>query len=143
MATLAPEYPEPASTRLPTTRRTGAAIPLRASISGGLATATGEENDFKIIAAALMGHSNDNPFQQPVDDVENALFDIDDPAGYALLVRRVESAFRDFEREHRYRLIAGTLQIRRSGDGVVFVFFEYHNIEADERRTLNVPVEGP
>lgn len=142
MATLAPEYQEPDATRLPTTRRTGVAIPFRASISGGLATATGEENDFKIIASALMGHSNDNPFQQPTDDVENALFDIDDPAGYALLVRRVESAFLDFEQQHRYRLIPGSLQIRRA-EGIVHVYFEYHNLEADERRTLNIPVEGP
>lgn len=141
MATLAAEYQALGSTRLPTTRRTGVAIPLRSSIGGGLATVTGQENDFKIIALALMSHENDNPFQQSSDNVDGALFDIDDPAGYALLVRRVESAFFDFEQQHRYRLIPGSLQIRRK-DGVAIIYFDYHSIEADERRTLNVPVEG-
>lgn len=142
MATLASEFPELKATRLLKTYRTGVAIPFQPSISGGLATVSGAENDFKIIASAIMGHSNDNPFQQPTDDVENALFDIDDPAGYALLVRRVETAFVDFENQHRYRLIPGSIQIRRN-EGFVLVYFEYHNLEADEIQNLNVPVEGP
>ena len=140
MATLKPEYETPA-TRLATSRRVGVAVPLRATAAGGLARVYGEDHDFKIIASALMGHTNDNPFQQPSTDIEDGLFDIADPAAHALIVRRVEDAFEEFERQHRYRLLPGTTQIRTNENGT-FVILKYHNLESDETRAVSVPVEG-
>lgn len=140
MATLQSQF-ESQKTRRTIDRRWGLAAPFSATAAGGLAVSQGEENDFKAISMALMGHDNDNAFQQPTDDIEQALFGIDGPAGYALVLRRIESAFADFAQQHRYRLVEGSVLITSNSNGT-FVKFQYHNLESDEIKNLAVPIEG-
>ena len=141
MASLTPVYITP-DTRKPTTRRVGVAIPFRATSSGKLARVSGEENDFKIISTALMSQDNDNPWQQGGDSIDRALFEADSPQARAVITRRVENVFADFERQHRYRLIPNTVLVRVTAEMIVFVEFKYHNLESDQIRDLAVPVGG-
>lgn len=144
MATLQPAY-DSQTTRKPTTRRVGVAMPFAADARGGLARTSGEDNDFKIISLALTSGDNNNPWEQQDDDIDQATFDMDNPQGRALIQRRLENAFAVFESQHRYRLIPNTVQFRRAPvgtDEILFVFFKYHNLESDEVRDLALPTTG-
>jgi hypothetical protein len=141
MATLQPAY-ESQTTRKPTTRRVGVAIPFAADARGGLARTSGELNDFKTIALALTSGDNNNPWEQRDDDIEQAMFDTDGPQGRALIQRRIENAFAVFEAQHRYRLIPNSVEFRRTrvnNDEILFVYFKYHNLESDQISDLSLP----
>lgn len=141
MATLQPVF-DSQTTRKPTTRRVGVAMPFAADLRGGLARTAGEENDFKIISLALTAGENNNPWEQRDDDIEQAMFDKDGPAGRALIQRRVESAFASFQSQNRYRLIPNSVEFRRERvgiDEILFVYLKYHNLESDEVRDLALP----
>ena len=140
MASLQPAYETP-NTGAEFTRRAGVAMPATADQNGRLSTVTGERNDFKTIALALMGSDSDNPWEQRADDIDQAMFDLDGPQGRAVIQRRLENAFASFETQHRYRLIPNTVEFRRE-NGVTLVYFKYHNLESDQTRDLAVPVGG-
>ena len=139
MSSLKDEF-EAKNVRNPSPRRTGLSLPLQDNRLGGLKLISGSENDHKIISLAVMSNSSTNAFQQPRIDVEGATFELDDTTFIALIRRKLEFVFSVFEREHRYRLLPGTIKTQSDADGRVFVFFDYQNIEADTTESIQLEV---
>lgn len=137
MPTLKDEY-TPQNVQKTPTRRTGLALPLRGNRFGGLQLINGSENDFKIISLAILSNANDNAFQQPSVDIDEAIFELDDVAFLAMVRRKVELVFAEFEKQHRYRLVPGTIRIESNQPGETFVFFKYHNLEADTAADISI-----
>jgi len=137
MPTLKKEF-EDQDVRRPAARRTGLALPMVSNRRGGLKLVSGSENDYKIISLAVMSNASTNAFQQPAVDVETALFELDDITFRALLRRKLEVVFAEFERQHRYRLVPGSMRTERGETGEVFVYFKYHNIEADSSEDISL-----
>lgn len=137
MPSLKEEYPAQNVKKIGT-RRTGLALPLKDNGFGGLQLVSGEENDFKIISLAVMSNSNTNAFQQPTVDIDEAVFEIDDITFLAMVRRKLEAVFADFDRQHRYRLTPGSIRIESNQPGETFVFFSYHNLEADTAEDMSV-----
>lgn len=137
MPSLKKEF-EDKDVRRPATRRTGLSLPLAPNRRGGLKLISGPENDFKIISLAVMSNASTNAFQQPAVDVENALFELDDITARAMLRRKLEVVFAEFDRQHRYRLIPGSMVLERGQEGEVFIYFKYHNIEADSPENISL-----
>jgi len=137
MASLKKEF-ETEDVRKPSERRAGLALPISRNGLGRLSLISGSENDFKIISLAVMSNSNTNAFQQPSVDIDEAIFEMDDIMFRALVRRKLEAIFRDFDRQHRYRLIQGSMNFVFDGSGSVNISFSYHNIEADKPENIQV-----
>lgn len=138
MPTLQPEFEIDIDTAAPSEHRTGIASPFAVNPSGGLSLASGERNDVKIIRNALLGQGSLNPFQQPEEAIDAALFDMHDPTSQAIVRRKLERVFERFEQQNRYRLITDSIEFREEVDGETSVYFTYHNLESDTTSTLGV-----
>lgn len=141
MPTLKNQYPDK-NVKKVGTRRAGLALPLEPNGLGGLRLVSGKENDFKIISLAVLSHASANAFQQPNADIDEAIFELDDVAFVAMVRRKLDLVFAEFEKQHRYRLIPGSIRIERRQEGETFVFFNYYNLEADTPEDMSVQLGG-
>lgn len=133
MPSLAPDIVSNKTKRPNQTRRVGLALPLSVNGRGGLTKTEGHDNDIKIISLALLGTGSQNPFQQPLDNIDDVVFDLDDDVTtQAVVISRLKNAFNQFTTQHRYKLIPDSISFERQSEGDLIVNFEYHNLEADE-----------
>ena len=108
--------------------------PLR-NASGGMATATGSEQDGNVIALALAATDNENAFQQHEDVGTPSIFDIKDSGTQAAILGRVRRVFERFERLKRFKLLEETLEWRNGPEeSDLVLYFKYVALEADEVR---------
>lgn len=133
---LIPENQITPSARPVQSRRSGLAFPIGSNTLGGLSTVVGNSNDIKIIAIALGSHESENAFQQPEFNMEAALFEMGDQGAQALVHRKLDLVFKQFELENRYRLIKESIVFAQGGDGTLDIDFKFHNLEADEIQTM-------
>ena len=122
------------------TRRVGLAVPFGSNKSGGLLRFVGENNDTKTIVLALMSEESENAFQQPTDPIEASIFEVSDPASIAIIRRKLDLIFAEFEREHRFRLLPETLDTIDDGEGGLQFYFKYINLESDQIQELSLTV---
>lgn len=111
----------------------GLAIPVGINAKGGAALVEGNENDDKIIKAALGSDDNENSFQQNLGIGLDAIFDINDPTSRPAIQSKVARVFRQFELQRRYKLVDSTLSWTQS-EGETTLSFKYVSLEADEER---------
>lgn len=98
---------------------------------GRTATVSGEDQDRKIIRAALGDNDNNNAFQQDPGLGADMVFDINDPVTRGIILRRLRLVFQDFERQKRYRLQEDTIKWAEDG-GELILEFNYLNLESDK-----------
>jgi inorganic pyrophosphatase len=114
---------------------TGLRIPIGATPSGGLALTDGEENDRKIIIAALGSDENENAFQQGIGLGADMIFDFSDVTVRARIIRKVVEIFRRFEAQKRYRLRQDAVNWAEDAENQETILsFKYVNLEQDDER---------
>jgi hypothetical protein len=114
----------------------GFSMPLRANASGGMAMATGEENNNKIIRIALADGDNDNAYQQNVTLDQALIFNLTDPAMRARAEGRIETIFAKFEADNRFKLLADTMEWSENS-GEMKLNFRYLDLESDQEATFS------
>ena len=110
---------------------TGLAVPIRPNSGGGFLTASGDENDRKIIKLSLGDDDNENAFQQDIGLGTEMVFDINDPVSRPRILSRLQAVFQRFEALKRYQLIQNTIRWTE-GEGELILDFKYLNLETDK-----------
>jgi hypothetical protein len=59
------------------------------------------------------------------------IFDLNDPALTAKIVKKVREIFKVFEAQHRFKLLEDTLRFQQA-EGELVLYFVYHDLESDE-----------
>jgi len=88
----------------------GISIPMRPSASGGMARASGNEQDTNILMLALASDDNENSFQQNQGLGVSMIFDIADPQARADILAQLRRVFARFERLKRFKLLEQTIR---------------------------------
>jgi len=88
----------------------GISIPIRPSASGGMAIASGNEQDTNVLMLALASDDNDNGFQQNGGLGISMVFDIADPQARADILAQLRRVFARFERLKRFKLLENTIR---------------------------------
>lgn len=88
----------------------GISIPLRPGASGGMARASGNEQDTNILMLALASDDNENSFQQGNGLGISMIFDISDPQARADILAQLRRVFSRFERLKRFKLLENTIR---------------------------------
>ncbi len=118
---------------------TGLSLPIRANPSGGLAKVSGDEQDQKVIALALLSDDNENSFQQNNGLGISMVFDIQDPNARAEILMNLRRVFQRFERLKRFKLKENTIQWTDDNDkeGVAVLSFKYIALESDSEKDFS------
>ena len=113
----------------------GLKVPMGANRSGGMAVVEGDDNDMKIIKAALTDPDNENAFQQDIGLGEDVVFDFNDPRTRARVGRRVKEIFRIFQEEKRFKLLDNTIKWDTISETQELVLsFKFLSMESDEEK---------
>lgn len=116
----------------------GLSIPVGVNTSGGAALVEHDENDKKIIFAALADDSNDSAFQQSEGLGIEMMFDINDPITRVQIERKIKTIFDKFEIQKRFSLLTDSIEWSENPEeGELILSFRYVNIESDEVETYN------
>lgn len=122
---------------------TGISFPVRANNKGGLRLSSGDEQDWNIIALALLSDHNENAFAQNLGLGTPGVFDVADPGMRALVLGRLRDVFRRFEALKRFKLREDTIRWTESGNGITELSFKYVALEADEEREFLKKFNSP
>lgn len=115
----------------------GLRMPVGVSSTGGVALVDGEENDRKIIWNALGDCYSEHAFQQDIGLGGDMVFDINDAALRARILRRLVNIFAAFEVQKRYKLKRETVNWTVSSTNQELQLdFKYFNIESDEEQSF-------
>jgi len=113
----------------------GLKVPMGVNSGGGMLLSNGDENDNKIIKAALTDNENDNAFQQDIGFTDDIIFDFNDPRTRARITRRLKETFKRFKDEKRFDLLENTIKWdTNSKDQELILSFRYINLESDEEK---------
>lgn len=117
----------------------GLKIPVGVNSYGGAALTEGDDNNNKIISAALGSDENENAFQQDITLGIGMIFDLNDPILRAKILRRTYQLFDLFKDQKRFKIKKDTVKWEENGEELILEF-KYVNLESDEdilfRRTF-------
>ena len=114
----------------------GLSIPVGVNASGGALLSGGDENDIKIIKAALGSGDNDNAFQQDITLGEEMIFGLSDPLIRSKINVRIREIFDKFYEEHRFKLLVNTIKWTDDAEESNLTF-KYLSLETDEENTYS------
>ena len=112
---------------------TGLCIPVGVDSSGGASLCTGDDNDIKVIKAALNSGDNENAFQQNITLGEDMIFGMSDPLIRSRITVKIRQIFEVFYEQHRFKLLVDTIKWTDEAE-VVNLTFRYLNLESDEEK---------
>jgi hypothetical protein len=112
----------------------GLDIPVGVDARGGSRIVERDANDRKVIKTAMSDCDSDNAFQADIGLGSFPVFQNDTVEFRSQVLRRIQSIFADFERNHKYKLRRETIRWVESGDdsGNLELQFKYFSIESDE-----------
>jgi len=94
---------------------------------------TGDDNDIKVIKAALNSGDNENAFQQNITLGEDMIFGMSDPLIRSRITVKIRQIFEVFYEQHRFKLLVDTIKWTDEAE-VVNLTFRYLNLESDEEK---------
>lgn len=113
----------------------GLKIPVGADLTGRTAMVEKDDENTKILFAALSDCENEHAFQQDLGITNLMIFNISDPRARARILARVIRIFEKFEAVHRYKLRTDTIRWTSPPDsGELILEFLYHDLESDEEK---------
>jgi len=110
----------------------GLSLPVGVDSSGGTKWVEGEANDQKTILLALSDCDNWNAFQQDLGIGSRIIYGVSNENIRSQINRRVDSIFRYFQNQDRYKLLKDTIQWTEENEGELVLTFQYQNLETDE-----------
>lgn len=111
----------------------GLDIPVRVDARGGAVVVERDANDRKVIKTAMSDCDSENAFQQAIGLGSFPVFQNDTIEFRSAVLRRIQSIFADFERNHKYKLRRETIAwVDSPNTGDLELQFKYFSIESDE-----------
>ena len=111
----------------------GLDIPVGVDARGGSRVVDTDLNDRKVIKTAMSDCDSENAYQADIGLGSFPVFKNDTVEFRSLVLRRIQSIFADFERNHKYKLRRNTINWVESPDtGNLELQFKYFSIESDE-----------
>lgn len=111
----------------------GLAIPVGVDARGGASIVERDDNDRKVIKTAMSDCDSENAFQAELGLGNFPVFKNDTVEFRSQVLRRIQSIFADFQRNHKYKLRRETIRWVESPDtGELELQFKYFSIESDE-----------
>lgn len=122
---------------------TGIAIPFTVNPAGGVKLVYKDDNDAKIIRVALSDGDSENAYQQDITLGQEVVFQPSDSSFRSWVATRLNSIFRSFQAEKRFRLLTSTISwedVEDSGESILS--FRYVNLESDEEKEFEHAFAG-
>lgn len=113
----------------------GLKIPVGVDQHGGAAMVEADDANKQVIMTSLSDCDNENAFQQHLGLGSGMIFNISDFPLRAKILRKVDTIFRQFQTDKRFKLLKDTIEWS-SSEAELRLEFKYHDIESDSTKTF-------
>ncbi|RLE21368.1 MAG: hypothetical protein DRJ65_16180 [Acidobacteria bacterium] len=113
----------------------GLRMPVGVDENGGAAMVEADDANKQVIMISLSDCDNENAFQQHLGLGSGMIFNINDFPLRAKILRKIDTIFRQFQTDKRFKILKETIEWGGS-EGELQLEFKYHDIESDSTKTF-------